>query len=31
LTAEGRGAADLLRKDQPYSLENRRVRITAMP
>jgi outer membrane protein OmpA-like peptidoglycan-associated protein len=31
LTAEGRGAADLLLKDQPYSLENRRVRITAMP
>ena len=31
LSAEGRGATDLLRKDQPYSLENRRVRITAMP
>ncbi|MFN7426441.1 MAG: OmpA family protein [bacterium] len=31
LTGEGRGAADLLRPDQPYALENRRVRITAMP
>ena len=31
LTGEGRGAADLLRPDQPYALENRRVRITATP
>jgi OOP family OmpA-OmpF porin len=31
LSAEGRGAADLLRKEQPYALENRRVRITAVP
>ena len=31
LAGEGRGAADLLRPDQPFSLENRRVRITATP
>ena len=31
LTGEGRGASDLLRPDQPYALENRRVRITATP
>ena len=31
LTAEGRGATELLRPDAPNAIENRRVRITTLP